>query len=272
MRAVRGILMLGLSAAAGLAAVAMVDQPKATVVDKDVPMVVIAKEDLVMGSVLDAKMLKAVPWPGEVVPVGTYTDPLALTGRVVTASLVRGEPVLDPKLAPEGSKGGLSSMISEGNRAITVKVNEVVGVAGFALPGNFVDVLVSTEDNSKNAISKIVLERILVLAIAQKARGTGDNAPQVVDAVTLEVSPQQAERLDLARSVGALSLVLRNQIDEVQALTQGVRKGDLFAKRPVARKTTRKARPAPEVVTYKPAPATATVEVIRGTTRADTTL
>lgn len=270
MRGVRGILMLGLSAAAGLAAVAMVDQPREPIAEKDVPMVVIAREDVVMGSVLEANMLKAVAWPSDVVPVGAFTDPTKLNGRVVTASLVRGEPILDPKLAPEGSKGGLSSMISEGNRAITVKVNEVVGVAGFALPGNYVDVLVATEDSAKRSISKIVLERILVLAIAQKTRGAGDNAPRVVDAVTLEVSPEQAERLDLARSVGALSLVLRNQVDEVQALTTGARKNDLFGKKPTVRKPVRKTAKAPAVVTYKPVDEV--VEVIRGTSRSDKTL
>ncbi len=261
--------MLGLSAAAGLAAVALVDSKPTTVAKaEDLPMVVVAKEDVAMGSMLDATMLKAVAWPTGLTPSGAFESSESLVGRVVTATLQRGEPVLDPKLAPVGSKGGLSAMIASGNRAITVKVNEVVGVAGFALPGNFVDVLVSTEDNGKRAISKIVLERILVLAIAQNTRGRGDNAPKVVDAVTLEVSPEQAERLDLARSVGALSLVLRNQVDEVQAATRGARKHDLFGKTVgvnVKRSTKRR-----KVVAAKPeAPV---VEVIRGTQRANKTL
>jgi pilus assembly protein CpaB len=261
--------MLGLSAAAGLAAVALVDSKPATVAKakQDHPMVVVMKEDVAMGSMLDASMLKAVAWPTGLTPSGAFKTADTLVGRVVTSTMQRGEPVLDPKLAPVGSKGGLSAMIGAGNRAITVKVNEVVGVAGFALPGNFVDVLVSTEDSGKRAISKIVLERILVLAIAQNTRGRGDNAPKVVDAVTLEVTPEQAERLDLARSVGALSLVLRNQVDEVQAATRGARKHDLFGKTVgvnVKRSTKRR-----KVAAKPEAPV---VEVIRGTTRANKTL
>ena len=126
--------------------------------------------------------------------------------------------MLESRLAPEGAKAGLSAIVAKGKRAITVKVNEVVGVAGFALPGNYVDVMVNTQEEGAKAtdkdtsLSKIVLERILVLAVAQETT-TDPNKPKVVSAVTLEVTPEQAEKLDLARSVGTLSLVLRNQVD-----------------------------------------------------------
>ena len=129
-------------------------------------------------------------------------------------SLARGEPVIESKLAPVGTKGGLSAVIADGSRAITVRVNDVVGVAGFALPGNYVDVIVNTQEQQGKtdgqSISKIVLEHILVLAVAQQV-SRDDTAPKVVNAVTLEVTPDQAERLDLARSVGTLSLVLRKR-------------------------------------------------------------
>jgi pilus assembly protein CpaB len=141
---------------------------------------------------------------------------------------------MEGKLAPPGTQGGLSAVVAEGKRAMTVRVNDVVGVAGFALPGNFVDVLVNTqEDGVRNAsardasISKIVLERILVLAIAQEA-GRDETKPKVVNAVTLELTPQQAERLDLARSVGTLSLVLRNQADPDPVRTGGATKASLL--------------------------------------------
>jgi pilus assembly protein CpaB len=122
-------------------------------------------------------------------------------------------------------------VVSPGKRAMTVRVNDVVGVAGFAMPGNFVDVLVNTQGEKQKggnadkdpSISKIVLERILVLAIAQEA-SRDDNKPKVVNAVTLELSPEQTETLDLARSVGTLSLVLRNQIDPDSAPTGGATK------------------------------------------------
>jgi pilus assembly protein CpaB len=104
-----------------------------------------------------------------------------------------------------------------------VRVNDVVGVAGFALPGNFVDILVNMQasaSGSEHAISRIVLERILVLAVAQEV-GRDETRPKVVNAVTLEVTPAQAESIDLARSVGSLSLVLRNQVDPLPGVTTG---------------------------------------------------
>ena len=114
-------------------------------------------------------------------------------------------------------------------------MNEVVGVAGFALPGTFVDIMVNTQEegakrDSDHSVSKIVLERILVLAVAQEA-DRDDTKPKVVNAVTLEVTPEQAEMLDLARSVGTLSLVLRNQGDPDAASTAGATKAKLPGRR-----------------------------------------
>jgi pilus assembly protein CpaB len=178
-------------------------------------------------------MLQLADWPSSSVPPGAYSDINVLDGRVVKTSLQRGEPVIESKLAPVGTKGGLSAVVTEGKRAITVRVNDVVGVAGFALPGNYVDIMVSTQQdhsggNSKDqTISKIVLEKILVLAVAQEA-SRDETKPKVVNAVTLEVTPEQAEKLDVARSVGTLSLVLRNQMDGDDARTAGARKQDLF--------------------------------------------
>jgi pilus assembly protein CpaB len=130
-------------------------------------------------------------------------------------------------LAPIGEKGGLSALLHEGTRAVTVKVNEIVGVAGFALPGNYVDVMVNVSDRDIKPISKIVLKRILVLALAQDT-ATNETKPKVVNAVTLEVTPEQAEIIDLARSVGSLSLVLRSQIDKLDVNTKGSRMEDLY--------------------------------------------
>jgi pilus assembly protein CpaB len=115
---------------------------------------------------------------------------------------------------------------------MTVRVNDVVGVAGFALPGNYVDVMVNAQQEKERneearLISKTVLERVLVLAVAQEA-GRDDTKPKVVSAVTLELSPDDAEKLDLARSVGTLSLVLRNQVDQKTVATGGVTKTELF--------------------------------------------
>lgn len=117
-------------------------------------------------------------------------------------------------------------MIAAGKRAISVRVNDVVGVAGFALPGNYVDVLVSAKDSSGHPFSKIVLNRVKVLAVAQDT--TADpTKPKVVNAVTLELTPQESEQLDLARSIGSLSLVLRNELDTTSSSSVGARLVDL---------------------------------------------
>ncbi|MES2500320.1 MAG: Flp pilus assembly protein CpaB, partial [Pseudomonadota bacterium] len=196
--------------------------------------VAVAAQEINMGQKLTSNMFKLVSWPANIMPPESFSDLKKLDGRVTKSALQVGEPVLATKLAPEGSLGGLSAVIAEGKRAITVRVNDVVGVAGFALPGNFVDIIVNTEKeegsgNNKNSkdISKIVLEHILVLAVAQEA-GRDETTPKVVNAVTLEVSPEQAEMIDLARSIGDLSLVLRNQADVVNAKTEGVTKNSLL--------------------------------------------
>jgi pilus assembly protein CpaB len=195
---------------------------------------------------------------------------------VVRASVYKGEPVLEPKLAPEGTKAGLDSVIKAGHRAITVKVNEVVGVAGFLAPGSFVDLLVNIRDDREQAISRVVLERIMVLAVAQEARRPDETKARVVNAVTLEVTPGQAEKIDLARNVGTLSLMLRNHVDMLDQVTAGITRQDLFDDPPVQSatpvskaKTAAPARTGTPRATSRPSPADTPppqppVEVIRG--------
>jgi pilus assembly protein CpaB len=196
--------------------------------------IAVAMLDVQLGSRISPEMVQMVDWPSGSVPAGSFVDPKTLDTRVARTTITRGEPILESKLAPIGTQGGLSAVVGEGKRAITVRVNDVIGVAGFALPGNYVDIMVNTqEENSKgqdkdHAISKIVLEHILVLAVAQEA-GRDETKPKVVNAVTLEVTPEHAEKLDLARSVGTLSLVLRNQIDPSPAMTTGATKDSLLA-------------------------------------------
>ncbi|MFZ9375082.1 MAG: Flp pilus assembly protein CpaB [Burkholderiaceae bacterium] len=189
--------------------------------------VVVAARDLGAGTRLTPDMLRTIDWPAGARPDHSSAQADALAGRVLTHALMRGEPVLDARLAPQGERGGLSALLAEGRRAMTVKVSEIVGVAGFALPGHYVDMMVNTQDALSRPTSKIVLERILVLAVAQDASAP-DNKPRVVNAVTLEVTPEQAEQIDLARNVGAISLVLRNQADTARVVTTGVRKDTLL--------------------------------------------
>ncbi|MEI8117689.1 MAG: Flp pilus assembly protein CpaB [Methylophilaceae bacterium] len=229
----RAVVMIVISLLVGLGAVLAashwVSQQTTVASNK----VVVANKDIDLGTPLTPQMLTLTDWPKGSMPTGAFSQIKNLETRVIKTSILRGEPILESKLAPIGSTGGLSAVISKGNRAITVRVNDVIGVAGFALPGNYVDIVVNTEDDTakesirNKSISKIVLEHILVLAIAQE-QGRDDTKPKVVNAVTLEVSPSQAEKLDLARSVGTLSLVLRNQIDKMPVSTLGSTKKNLL--------------------------------------------
>jgi len=207
--------------------------------------------DIPAGSRLEPEMLTTIDWPSKALPAGAIADPAQLKGRVVKLDLVRGEAIIDGKLAPVGTMGGLSAVIAEGKRAMTVRVNDVVGVAGFALPGNYVDILVHAQRDSDvkgetKPISKTVLEHVLVLAVAQEA-SRDDTKPKVVNAVTLELSLADSEKLDLARSIGTLSLALRNQSDQQTVSTGGITKNDLFGEPKVykAAAPVRVAKPRP---------------------------
>ncbi|MBA5608527.1 Flp pilus assembly protein CpaB [Duganella sp. FT3S] len=230
----RAIVMLGLAVLLGLGAVLMASRWLLHQAAGGGNKIVVAAADVNLGQRLAPELLKLVDWPADSLPRGALRDPAKLSGRVLKSSVLRGEPLTEAKLAPAGTLGGLSALITEGKRAITVRVNDVVGVAGFALPGNFVDIIVYTQSEGgsgrEQGISKIVLERILVLAVAQEV-GRDETKPRVVNAVTLEVTPEQAEKLDLARSVGTLSLALRNQVDPRPGVTDGATKASLLGQR-----------------------------------------
>ncbi|OIR17587.1 SAF domain protein [mine drainage metagenome] len=285
MKNTRALLMIAISIAIGIGAVVLASRWMSEQSRVASSKVVVAALDIDLGTPLNPQMMTVADWPKGSVPAGATDDPKVLDTRVVKTSLLRGEPILESKLAPIGATGGLSAVISQGNRAITVRVNDVVGVAGFALPGNYVDIVVNTEDesakaeNTNKSISKIVLEHILVLAIAQE-QSRDETKPKVVNAVTLEVTPEQAEKLDLARSVGSLSLVLRNQVDTSSVNTTGSTKKSLLnrveqpveasSQQPEVKTVVKK------VVVYKRAKAKQAVEkqapsdqveVIRGTTK-----
>ena len=278
MRNPKAIAMLVLSVVIGLAATVLAAGWIARQGQAASTKVVVAATDIQLGSRLNPQMLQAVDWPSASLPPGALVDAKALEDRVVKTSVLRGEPILEAKLAPVGTKGGLSAVIPEGKRAMTVRVNDVIGVAGFALPGNYVDIVVNTQLDTDGAkgdkqISKIVLEHILVLAVAQEAN-RDETRPKVVNAVTLELTPEQAEKLDLARSVGTLSLVLRNQVDRDGVATRGIMKRNLLAgeapqPKPVARKP---GKPAPAAPPPPPSAANATMELIKGVHRSSVEL
>ncbi len=198
--------------------------------------IVVAAVDIELGTRITPQMLVTAEWPSASVPPGAFQAMQPLQDRVARVAIPRGDAVLERKLAPPGTRGGLAAVITEGKRAMTVRVNDVIGVAGFALPGTYVDVMVNLKQDAggqQNHVSMTVLEQVLVLAVAQEA-SRDEQKPKVVSAVTLEVSPQDAEKLDLARSIGSLSLVLRNQGDREKVATTGVTREQLLGLRTVS--------------------------------------
>lgn len=274
----RGVLMLFIAAIAGLAAVVLAARWMQNQ-GGEKGRIAVANADIELGGRISPEMIRLADWPDGSVPTGAFSESAKLEGRVVLVSIQRGEPITEGRLAPIGTKGGLSAVVPQGKRAMTVRVNDVVGVAGFALPGTFVDVMVNTQDEGgqrndrDHSISKIVLERILVLAVAQEA-DRDSTKPKVVNAVTLEVTPKDAELLDLARSVGTLSLVLRNQTDAKAPTSSGggATKSELLGMAKPAPEAAKPAAPARVVATrvavapvaIAPVAARNCVEVIRG--------
>jgi pilus assembly protein CpaB len=234
--------------------------------------VVVASADLQIGAELSGEDLKAIEWPASAVPAGAFNKTADVIGRGLIVPLVQNEPILEPKLAPKGSGAGLPPAIPAGMRAVSVRVNEVIGVAGYVLPGTHVDVLAtaSPTDQHADTTTKLVLSNVQVLTAGTKLEQPGDKGkPTQVTVVTLLVNPEQSEKLTLASTEGKIQLALRNPMDQSAPSTPGVRPALLLASagqvaRPLhagaqgSKKA--KAAPAPE-----PVP---TVEIIRGDKRA----
>lgn len=286
MKSTRALIMIFLSLIAGALAVWMAARWVGQQAAGNSTAVVVASKDIDPGELLTPDMLSQTAWPSGSVPAGAFTDIKKLETRAVAGAVIyKGEPVLEVKLAPEGSAGGLSSTIPNGKRAISVQVNEIAGVAGYIRPGSLVDIMVNTRDKTDKPVSKIVLEQILVLAAAQDDK-RDQTKPKVVSAVTVLVDPAQAEKIDLARSIGTLSLVLRNPLDKATASTEGANRDDLMgtaavkpapvvvvAAAPMKVAVKRSIMPRPKPVSAEaPAPLSAPeeiVEVIRGVQKAN---
>ena len=197
--------------------------------------VVVAKVDIPVGSRIIPEQLAIAQFPADVTPVGAIGKiDENLIGRVVVTSISPKDPVTEAKLAPVGSLGGLSSVIPEGYRAMTVKVDDVVGVSGFIMPGTLVDIVVVIQPPKGTAneemISKIVLQNIKVLASGQNIDKPKNDreVERSIKAVTLQVTPDQAEKLALASSEGKLQLVMRNSVDQADEQTPGANKRSLL--------------------------------------------
>jgi len=252
--------------------------------------VVVAKIEIPVGQKLIAEHLAVAQFPRNVTPEGAFPGISEnLIGRVAVTRIAPREPVTEARLAPIGAAAGLSSVIPEGYRAMTVKVDDVVGVSGFIMPGTLVDIVVVIDPpktgGNQEKVSKIVLQNIKVLASGQNIDSPkNDREAQRVKAVTLQVTPEQAEKLALASSEGRLQLVMRNSVDQGDEVTPGANKSSLLSgeraqpvpepglskertSAPVAR------RPRPRISTVAnaaarvntpPPPARPSIEVIEG--------
>ncbi len=200
---------------------------------KDLRRVVVARVAVPLGTKLVAEQLMVVQFSKESAPDGAFESPEKLVGRVAVTNLAARDPIVESRLAPEGTAGGLSAIIPEGYRAMTVKVDDVVGISGFIMPGTLVDVVVVIDPQEKagqaDPISKIVLQNIKVLANGQNIdKPENQRDANSVKAVTLLVLPEQAEKLALATSEGKLQLVMRNSIDQGDEQTKGINKRALL--------------------------------------------
>jgi pilus assembly protein CpaB len=238
--------------------------------------VIVAATDLDIGAELRSEDVRVIDWPANAVPKDAIGDPKEVIGRGLIYPVIENEPILPNKLASTEEGAGLPPVIPRGLRAVSVRVNEVIGVAGYVLPGTRVDVVatVSPTDQKADMTSKVILTNVQVLAAGTKIeRDTDKNKPMPVTVVTLLVSPDEAERLTLAASEGKIQLALRNPLDTTAVATHGVRPAALLGMTPVVR-STGFARPRAAAVSAAVAPAPApapelpTVEIIRGDKRA----
>ena len=191
--------------------------PEPVIVTKDkVPLttVVVARRDLFFGDRLRESFIEESPWPEGAVPEGSFTKTSdVLAGNpVVIRQISKNEPVLRTKLTGEGGRASLSAKVTQTMRAVTIRINDVLGVAGYVLPGDRVDILLTRDLTEGNPITDILLQNIRILGIDQNANDEANGA-QLARAATIEVTPEQAQKIVLAAQVGMLSLTLRNYID-----------------------------------------------------------
>jgi len=236
---------------------------------------VVAKQDVPVGTILEAQHVRLAGWPQDTTVEGSFAKIEDVLGRGATAQIVANEPIIDRKLAPKEAGGGLPPTIPAGMRAMSVKVNDVIGVAGFTVPGTRVDVVVTIKDR-ENSISRAVLSNIQVLAAGTKYdQDQAKNGQPIKTAVvTLLVTPPDAEKLALAQNEGQIVLALRNPLDVEAVVTQGQRMSSLLGA-PAPAPVVKAVQGRPRVVTPPAPPPVApkyTIDAIRGGKRSEETI
>jgi pilus assembly protein CpaB len=266
---VRAAIFLVVSAAAAVGAALLLarylDARTSALRVPTVP-VVVAAIDLAEASELRAEQLTIVNWPANSVPRGAVSDPAALAGRILTGRLVKDEPVLESRLASAEAGRGLAALLPQGMRAVAVRVDDVVGVAGFIHPGDNVDVIVTfrpTDAAVTRPISKVVLQGIRVLAVGKEVARVESTLDKAITATvaTLMVDSPQAEKLALAASRGQILLALRSRLDVAVVNTPGIEPSELVAARVAPAPAPEKGRRA---ATAAPDKKAEVVEILRG--------
>ena len=249
--------------------------PKNTAAASSIPTsaVIVAANDLQIGAELKQEDLRAIQWPSNAVPAGAFGKPEDLIGRGLIMPVMANEPFLPSKLASKEAGAGLPPVIPEGQRALSVRVNDVVGVAGYVLPGTRVDVVATMNPTQQQTdiTSKVILTNVQVVAAGTKIEQDDKNKPIQVAVVTLLVNPDEAEKLTLASTEGKIQLALRNPLDKTAPTTSGIRPAPLMGTggpvRRMASSNSAPRQPQAAAVPHVPAPAP-TVEIIRGDKRA----
>lgn len=258
----RGLIFLGLAVAMGLGAAWITTEfspgaAQANIAAVQTTSVVVARTDVPVASSLTSAQLMVIDWPSDHVPAGALHAIDVATDRVVRHPLAQGEPVLESSLFEIGAAGGLGAVIADKHRAVSVKVDNVIGVAGFVTPGSRVDVMATIRrvDMPRGLpFSKVILQDVRVLAVDQKLEEVKSGDPELVNVVTLEVEPVEAERLIYAAHEGRLQLALRAPGDEARVATRSIGVADVFGD-PASKQPTKTRAVA----------ASAGIKIIRGT-------
>jgi pilus assembly protein CpaB len=227
--------------------------------------IVIAAQDIPPGTVINEEvikkgLIKTTPWPKSSIPAGAFSSPQQVVGKINRVKILANEPILESRLAGEGA--GLTVRLESGKRALAVRVDEIIGVSGFIVPDDRVDVILTTTPlggNQDAKVSKIVLQNKRVLSVAQSTEQK-EGKPQLARSITLEVTPDEAEKLSLASQEGQIALALRGLGDDSEAKTIGSNKRDLLSLASAPRK-------AVAGVAAPAAPDKYRVEVIHGSNR-----
>ncbi len=257
MQSKRILLLLIFASVAGLIGIYLFSLLTKNDDKSQVVYIVVASRNIDMGKPIEREQLKLEKYSIEEVPPNAKMSVYGLDGRVAKKNINAQDVIFDELLFSANSKEDFTFTITAGKRAMSMSVNEISDVAGFIVPGNYVDVLSSSKNDSGLYNSKILLTRLLVLATAQNKIGSDDNKPKLVTSVTLELLPKEAVMLDAARMNGTLSLVLRNLTDTVVAIEEEGKAPPLTA---IALKFIN-----PDLIPNPIPPTIRKVEIIRGT-------